>query len=99
MLRLSNLALPLDYTEASLAAAVAKKCGITPDLLLSCIVVRRSVDARKKDDVHFVLTVHLKVRNETVLLKKYRFLSAVQGAPGRPGGYSEVRIPLHDCGI
>ena len=52
MLRLSNLALPLDYTEASLAAAVAKKCGITPDLLLSCIVVRRSVDARKKDDVH-----------------------------------------------
>ena len=86
MLRLSNLALPLDYTEASLAAAVAKKCGITPDLLLSCIVVRRSVDARKKDDVHFVLTVHLKVRNETVLLKKCRFLSAVQGTPA-------IRLP------
>ena len=53
MLRLSNLAVSPDYTEASLAAAVAKKCGITPDQLLSCSVVRRSVDARKKDDIHF----------------------------------------------
>ena len=84
MLRLSNLAVSPDYTEASLAAAVAKKCGITPDQLLSCSVVRRSVDARKKDDVHFVLTVHLKVKNETALLKKCRFLSVVQGTPVLP---------------
>ena len=86
MLRLSNLALPLDYTESSLAAAVAKKCGITPDQLFSCAVARRSVDARKKDDVHFVLTVHLKVRNDSALLKKCRFLSPVQGTPA-------VRLP------
>ena len=81
MLRLSNLALPLDYTEASLAAAVAKKCGLSPDQLLSCTVVRRSVDARKKDDVHFVLTVHFKTKNEAALLKRCRFLSAVPGTP------------------
>ena len=80
MLRLSNLALPLDYSEASLAPAVAKKCGLTPDQLLSCTVVRRSVDARKKDDIHFVLTVHFKAENEAALLKKCRFLSAVPGA-------------------
>ena len=81
MLRLSNLTLPPDYTEASLAAAVAKKCGITPEQLLSCRVVRRSVDARKKEDVHFVLTIHLKVRNENALLKKCRFLTPVPGVP------------------
>ena len=81
MLRLSNLAVSPDYTEASLTAAVAKKCGISPDQLLSCSVVRRSVDARKKDDIHFVLTIHLRVKNETALLKKCRFLSVVQGTP------------------
>ena len=86
MLRLSNLPLPLDYTESSLVAAVAKKCGITADQLLVCTVVRRSVDARKKDDVHFVLTVHLKVRNESALLKKCRFLAPVQGVPA-------IRLP------
>ena len=75
MLRLSNLAVSPDYTEASLTAAVAKKCGISPDQLLSCSVVRRSVDARKNDDIHFVLTIHLRVKNETALLKKCRFLS------------------------
>ena len=84
MLRLSNLAVSPDYTEASLAAAVAKKCGITPDQLLSCSVVRRSVDARKKDDIHFVLTIHLRVKNETALLKKCRFLSVIQGTPAIP---------------
>ncbi len=81
MLRLSNLAVSPDYTEASLVAAVAKKIGVSPEQLLSCTVVRRSVDARKKEDVHFVLTVDLRVRNEAALLKKSRFLSVVQRAP------------------
>ena len=80
MLRLTNLSLPPDYTEESLRAAVAKKCGLAPDQLFSCTVVRRSVDARKKDDVHFVLTVHFRAKNEAALLKKCRFLSAVPGA-------------------
>ena len=81
MLSLANLSLPLDVTEASLRAAVAKKCGIASDQLLSCRVVKRSVDARKKDDVHFVVTVHFRVKNEPALLKKCRFLSPVSGTP------------------
>ena len=39
------------------------------------------MDARKKDDVHFVLTVHFKTKNEAALLKRCRFLSAVPGTP------------------
>ena len=84
MLRLSNLSMPPDYTEASLQAAVEKKCGLLPGDLLSLTVTRRSVDARRKDDVHFVLTLHLKVRNEPALLKKCRFLSPVQGKAPLP---------------
>ena len=81
MLRLSNLALPPDYTEESLIRSVARKCGVSPDQLLSVQVVRRSVDARDKSDVRFVVSVHLKAKNEAALLKKCRFLSAVPGIP------------------
>ena len=84
MLRLSNLSMPPDYTESSLRAAVEKKCGLLPGELLSFSVARRSVDARRKEDVHFVLTLHLKVRNEPALLKKCRFLSPVQGKAPLP---------------
>ena len=81
MLRLSGLSLPPDYTDESLRAAVEKKCGLAPGQLLSLQVIRRSVDARDRRDVRFVLTVHLKVKNEPILLKKCRFLSPVQGTP------------------
>ena len=81
MLRLSGLSLPPDYTDESLRAAVEKKCGLAPGQLLSLQVIRRSVDARDRRDVRFVLTAHLKVKNEPILLKKCRFLSPVQGTP------------------
>lgn len=92
MLRLSNLSLPLDYTDASLRSAVALKCGIPPEQLLRCEVVRRSVDARDKRDVRFVLSVHLKVKNEAALLKKCRFLSPVPGIP-------ETQVPRHSFSL
>ena len=81
MLKLSNLSMPPDYTDASLRAAVLKKCGLQEDQLLFLQVVRRSVDARDKSDVRFVLSVNLKVKNEALLLKKCRFLSPVPPVP------------------
>ena len=81
MLNLANLSLPLEYSDTVLRAAVAKKCGIGPEQILSCSVAKRSVDARKKDDVHFVVSVHFKAKNESLLLKKCRFLSPVAGMP------------------
>ena len=80
MLRLSGLPLPLDYSEETLRSAVVAKCRIDPAQLLSCVVARRSVDARRKDNVHFVLTVHFRAKNENALLKKFRFLSLVPAA-------------------
>ncbi len=86
MLRLTNFSVPLDYTDASLRSMLEKKLSLPPDQLRSFQVVRRSVDARDKKDVHFVLTIHLSVKNEPFLLKKHRFLSSVS-AP------SPIRLP------
>ena len=75
MLRLNNFPQPLSWTEASLRAAVLKKCRLSPDQLLGVHVVRRSVDARDKQDVHFVFSLDLELRNESAVLKRCPFLS------------------------
>ncbi len=77
MLRLSGFPVPLDYTEASLRELIQKKLNLAPDQLLSFSLYRRSVDARDRENVHFVLSLDLSVRNEAALLKKHRQLSPV----------------------
>jgi len=77
MLRLTNFSVPLDVTEDSLRSLLLKKLKCPPASLLSFSVVRRSVDARDKRDVHLVLSVDLELKDENAFLKKNRFLSPV----------------------
>ncbi len=78
MLRLSDFSVPLDYTEDSLRVLLLKKLGLTPEQLISYALFRRSVDARNKSDVRFVLSLDLRVRNEDVLLKRHKNLTRVE---------------------
>lgn len=63
MLEISNVALPLDAgvpgqsAEALVRAAAAEALGVGRDDAREVRVVKRSVDARKKRDVHFVATL------------------------------------------
>ncbi|MBR4889523.1 MAG: hypothetical protein IKU17_10295 [Clostridia bacterium] len=57
MLRIPELALPLNYTDADLQKAAAKKIKADPKEIQSLRLVRRAVDARKKSDLRFVCTV------------------------------------------
>lgn len=64
MIEVRNLRLPLSgaagpgaaYDEGRLRDAVAARLGCRPRDLSSCAVARRSVDARRKGDVRFVVT-------------------------------------------
>ena len=78
MLRLTNLSVPLDYTEDSLKLILLKKLRLSPDQLLSFKVSRRSVDARNKQDVHFVLSVDLKLKDESSALRRNKNLTPIQ---------------------
>ena len=84
MLRLSNFSVPLDYTNDSLRRLLLKRLSLAPDQLLSFSLFRRSVDARDKGDVHFVLSLNLCVKNESILLKKYKNLICVHDESPRP---------------
>lgn len=68
MLRIPNLALPLDYKEPALQKQAAKALHIQPQDILKLILVRRAVDARRT--VQFIVTVDVQVKNETAVCRK-----------------------------
>ena len=84
MLRLNSFSVPLDYTDESLQALIVKKLGLSSGQLISWHIVRRSVDARDKGDVHFVMSLDLEVRGENGLLKRNRNLSRPEEKPLPP---------------
>ena len=75
MLRLSELKLPLDHSEADLAAAVLRRLRLAPDQLLGLRLVKRSVDARKSAAITLVysldLDLDLDARADARLLKRF----------------------------
>ena len=69
MLRITGLSMPLSYTEDDLRRRAAAVLGVREGEMLTCTLFKRSVDARKKDNVHFEITVEVTVDNEAAVLR------------------------------
>jgi len=72
MVRINNIKIPLEFDFNRLKEFCIKKfdierCGIT-DIKLS----KKSVDARRKSDVHFIISVDISAKNEKMILKKVK---------------------------
>ena len=63
MIRIHNIKVPLDYTDKSLVSAASKKLGVTSAQVTACAVSKKSVDARKKNDVSFVVSLDITLKN------------------------------------
>ena len=72
MLRLTELKLPLDHTEADLKAAILARLGIAPAELLGVTIFRRGYDARKKSNIHFIYTVDVELAQESAVAARHR---------------------------
>ena len=59
MIELKDVSLPLD---GDLKTACAKKLRLPVSQLEDAVLLRRSVDARKKNDVHFTVTAAVSLR-------------------------------------
>ena len=70
MLRVTGISLPLSYTEEDLRRCAADRLGVAPHKIASLTLRKRSVDARKKDQVHFTATVDVTVDNEAAILRR-----------------------------
>lgn len=90
MLDISNIRVPLDQLDGTAAtedralrAAVLRRLRITPDDLAAVEPRKRSIDARKKGDVHLTYTVRIQLRGaanaERSLLERLRRRHAERG--------------------
>ncbi|OJW15673.1 MAG: FAD-dependent oxidoreductase [Planctomycetales bacterium 71-10] len=89
--KLNNLRLELDDPEESLPARAAGRLGLGADAVLRWRILRKSLDARRADDLHFNYAMELEVPAEAAA----RALSA--GGPDvRP--YRDEGFPWPDPG-
>ena len=70
MLRLSELRLPLDHGPDDLEQAVLRCLKIAPARLLRCQLVKRSVDARRRDRIQLIYSVDVVVDGEAALIRR-----------------------------
>jgi uncharacterized protein len=72
MLRLSEVKLPLEHTEADIQSAILKKLSIAPKDLIRHTIFKRSYDARKKGSVSFVYIIDIETTREQQLLQRFK---------------------------
>jgi len=81
MLRLNNIRLPLDHTEADLGAVILKKLGIQAEDLLSYSVHKRSCDARRKENIKLIYSLNVEVRQVKKILRRKSKDNTIRLAP------------------
>ena len=64
MIRLRDITLPLEYDEALLKKTAAKKLNVRQDEIQNISLYKRSIDARKKDQIHFLASVDIRLFND-----------------------------------
>ena len=69
MIRINQIKLPIDHSGEQLRIKTAKLLRIPEEKIKSLTPVRRSIDARKKNEIHFTYTVDAEVsgREETIV--------------------------------
>lgn len=110
MIRLNELALPLDHPPEALRPAIVARLKLADTDLVSFTVFKRSYDARKKNsEIKFVYIVDLEVNDEAAVLERFADDHHVRPAPDTayypvakaPVGMSErpVVIGFGPCGL
>ena len=67
MIRINNIRVPLDFDFSELEKFCTGKFRILPENLKSVKLSKKSVDARKKTDVHFIISLDVEAKNEPQL--------------------------------
>lgn len=79
MIQITQLKLKLNHTLKDLREQIAKQLKISEKDILSYTIVKKSVDARKKNEIHYVYCVEVKVADEKRVMKKLHAHNIIQG--------------------
>ena len=64
MLKINNIKIYEDLTENDLLKKIIKKYCIKSDDIIDWHITKKSIDARKKADIHYNYSVEIEVKNE-----------------------------------
>lgn len=77
MIRISNIKLPIDYTDSTLLKAAADELRVDTKAIDKITLFRRSIDARKKHDIRFIITADVNLNiNESKALSRSKSKNA-----------------------
>ena len=78
MIRVGNIKVPLDFDFSTLEQFCTSRLGISDSSLRSVKLSKKSVDARRKNDVHFIISLDISAKGEVALLKRLKNASPVK---------------------
>ena len=108
MIRIRDITLPFDHAEEALAAGIAERLTIEERRLLNFTIIRKSIDARRKNRIVAVYTIDAEVANEPELLAGFSNDIRISAAPctnyrlptvGNTPGLSPVVVGSGPCGL
>lgn len=71
MIKISDIIIPLNAANVSLREIAAKKLKVPISDIKNVKYIKKSIDARKKNAIVFVITIAVNVKNEKALLKRF----------------------------
>ncbi len=78
MIRVNNIHIPLDYDDNIIKNKISKELRIDKNSIKSTSIFRRSIDARKKDNIFFLCSIDVELNsNEENVLRKCKNASKV----------------------
>ena len=72
MLRLTEVKLPLDHSEAEIRSGILARLAIDENELVRYSIFRRGIDARKRSAIAFIYTLDVEVLDETRVFERAR---------------------------
>ncbi len=112
VIKLGNVRLPVDYNDKIFVKKIAEMLKISEKLILQYEFIRLSVDARKKNDVHYLATVKVTLdkkvnsgqivnKNKKLAVsfwKEYRY-EVIKIANEKKPSLSPVIVGMGPCGL
>lgn len=95
MIRVNNIHIPLDYNDEIIRKKVAKELRIDKKAIVNASLFRRSVDARKKDNIFFLCAIDVELNtNEDTVLRKCKNASKVTPYNYEVGQWKDKPSPV-----
>ena len=77
MIRVSNIKIKENLSNEKVLENVIRKYKINNNEILDWSISKKSIDARKKNDIHYTYAIDIKLKNEDIYVNKYKNISKI----------------------